>query len=116
MDMLPEDVLQHYFEYTIERLKEKADELDAKADVIETWDKFRSAIIVGYQAAEIEEKSTEQEDDDWAVEFAKIVAEEEAAKAKSKQSVKTPKVDLNLYDAETVFGKEKIEEEFPPDY
>lgn len=116
LDMLPEDVLQHYFEHTIEKLKEKADDLDAKADVIETWDKFRSAIIVGYQAAQDEEKAIEQEDDDWATDFAKILAKEEAAKDKQKQTVKPVNVEPNLYNAETIFGQETIEDELPPDY
>lgn len=116
MDLLPEDVLQHYFEETIERLKGAAEDLDAKAEIVERWTNFRDMIINGFEATKEAQEQMEAEDDNWAADLAKILAEEEkAAKAKKKPIVKAPQEDPNLYDADTLFGKEMVADT-PPDY
>lgn len=115
-DLLPEYVLQHYFEETIERLKDAASDMDAKAEIIEKWTNFRDMIVQGFEATKQAEEQIQEEDDNWATELAKILLEEEkAVKGKKKPAVKEPKEDLNLYDADTLFGKEMITDT-PPDY
>lgn len=116
---MPDDVLQHYFEHQIEQLKGAADELEAKAAVVEAWDKYRSAIINGHKSAAEEDQEIEAEDDKWAEEMAKILAEEEAAQAAKKQpnqlvKPKQPEQDfsdLNLFGSEVAF-----DDSTPPDY
>ena len=97
-------------------MKSAAEEMEAKADVVEAWANFRAAIINGYQETVAEETQQAEEDDNWAIEMAKILAEEEKAqKPKQTQKVTQEQTNHNLYDADTVFGQD-VEFDTPPDY
>lgn len=113
MDLLQEDVLQHYFENQIEKMKGAAEELDAKNEVIEAWEKFRSAIINGYEKARIQEETVKEEDDNWALEMQKILEEEEKQKQNQKHASK--EANPNLFHEDVLYGQE-VQFDAPPDY
>ncbi len=120
LDLDPNYVLQHYFEFTIDKSKSAADEIEAAVTTKESWDRLRSAIIDGYKKSSEKDLSVEEEDDNWAAEMAKILAlESELSEAKKTQKqLVTAKEDPkpNLYDAESIFGSGTIEDTTPPDY
>ncbi len=111
-------VLQHYYEVTLEKVRLSGEDLDAKPEQKEIWDKMKADIINGFDKSIELDEDFEKEDDAEMEELKKMIAEEEAAAAAKRGNKPQEKQGVNMseYSDLNLFGVEKAYDETPPDY